>query len=144
MNDERMSMEEMAEEARRWTEGELPSEGLVDAPDAVPRVKESVSISIRLPRLMVEILKEFARRSGIGYQVLMKRWLDERIRQERTRFQQEQERLRRERERAQRPPTFRLASPTFLSQAAVFDASSITDLPIAEAKEGGADQTSPK
>jgi hypothetical protein len=28
---------------------------------------------------MVAILKEFARRSGIGYQVLMKKWLDERI-----------------------------------------------------------------
>jgi len=32
---------------------------------------------------MLEILKEFAGRSGNGYQVLMKRWLDERIRQER-------------------------------------------------------------
>ena len=128
MSDERMSAEEMAEEARRWAEGQLPPEGLVDTPDAVPRAKESVSISIRLPRLMVEVLKEFARRSGIGYQVLMKRWLDERIRKEREQLRQEQERLRRERERAQRPPTFKLASPTFISQAAVFDASVVSDL----------------
>jgi hypothetical protein len=144
MNDERMSAEEMAEEARRWAAGELPPGGLVDAPDAVPRAKESVSISIRLPRLMVEILKEFARRSGIGYQVLMKRWLDERIRQERKRLRQEQERLRRERERTQCPPTFRLASPTFLAQAAVFDASSVSDLAIAAVEEGEASRTPTK
>jgi hypothetical protein len=136
-----MSAEEMAEEARRWAEGELPPGGLVDDPDAVPRAKESVSISIRLPRLMVEVLKEFARRSGIGYQVLMKRWLDERIRQERERIRQEQERLRRERERAQRPPTIKLASPTFLSQVAAFDASGVSDLPVGPFDEQGASQT---
>jgi predicted DNA binding CopG/RHH family protein len=82
MNNERMTDAEMAEEARRWAEGELPAEKLVDAPDAVPRAKESVAISIRLPSQMVSILKEFARRAGIGYQVLMKRWLDDRIRRE--------------------------------------------------------------
>jgi hypothetical protein len=32
---------------------------------------------------MLTILKAFARREGIGYQVLMKRWLDERISEER-------------------------------------------------------------
>lgn len=93
MSDERMSAEEMAEEAQRWAEGKVPPGSLVDAPEAVPRAKESIAISIRLPRLMVELLKEFARRSGIGYQVLMKRWLDERIRQERERLRQEQERV---------------------------------------------------
>jgi predicted DNA binding CopG/RHH family protein len=48
-----------------------------------------VAISIRLPRQTVEIRKEFARRSGIDYQVLIKRWLDERIRQERERRRRE-------------------------------------------------------
>src|SRR5262245_37626061 len=128
MNDARMTPEEMAEEARRWIEGEPPPDGLVDAPEAVPRAKESVAISIRLPRQMVEILKEFARRLGIGYQVLMKRWLDERLRQEREHLRQEQERLRRLRERAQRPPTIKLASPTFVSEAAAFDARLVRDL----------------
>jgi hypothetical protein len=93
MTDERMSAEEMAEEARRWAKGEVLPGSLVDAPDAVPRAKESVSISIRLPRLMVEVIEEFARRSGIGYRVLIKHWLDERIRQERERLRQEQARL---------------------------------------------------
>ncbi len=54
------------------------------------RAKESMQISLRLPRQMIEILKEFARRAGIGYEVLVKRWLDERIRQERDRLRQEQ------------------------------------------------------
>jgi hypothetical protein len=131
-----MTAEEMAEEARRWAQGELPAGGLVDAPEAVPRAKESMQINIRLPCQMVEILKEFARRLGIGYQVLMKRWLDDRIRQERERLRQEQERLRRERERAQRPPIIKLASPTFVSQAAAFDASHVSDLAPAAAAEG--------
>lgn len=130
MSNPRMSAEEMAAEAKRWADGELPAEELVDAPDAVPRAKESMQINIRLPCQMVAILKEFAWRAGIGYQVLMKRWLDERIRQERERIRQEQERLRRERERAQRPPTFKLDSPTFISQVAVFDPSVVSDLTV--------------
>src|SRR5438552_248925 len=131
MTEKRMSNEELAEEARRWDAREVTPAGWEDAPDAVPRAKESTQINIRLPRQMVEILKEFARRSGIGYQVLMKRWLDERIRQERERFRHEQDRLRRERERAQRPPTIKLVSPIFVSQAAAFDASLVTDLAVA-------------
>lgn len=96
MSDKRMTDQEMAEEARRWAEGELPSERLEDAPDAVPRAKESVAISIRLPGPMIEILKEFAQRSGIGYQVLMKRWLDERIQRERQKRRREHARQQRE------------------------------------------------
>ena len=46
------------------------------------RAKASESISLRLPKPMLVILKEFARREGIGYQVLIKRWLDDRIRAE--------------------------------------------------------------
>jgi len=143
MNEARMSPEEMAEEARRWAEEEVPSGSLVEAPDAVPRAGESVSISIRLPRLMVEILKEFAHRSGIGYQVLMKRWLDERIRKERERIRQEQALLQRERERTQRPLTYKLKSPTFISQAAAFDASGVRDLPVAPSKEAGEEDRPP-
>src|SRR5262245_8616523 len=138
MTEKRMTDEELAEEARRWDQREVTPAGWEDAPEAVPRSKESVPISIRLPRQMVEILKEFARRAGIGYQVLMKRWLDERIREERERFRHEQERLRRERERAQRPPIIKLDSPTFFSQAAVFDANLVSNLSAGTATEGSA------
>ena len=129
MNDKRASDEELAEEARRWASGEMTPTGWEDTPEAIPRAKESMQINIRLPRQMVEILKKFASRSGIGYQVLMKRWLDERIQQERERLRQEQERQRREAERLRHPPTITLASPTFFSQAAGFDASGVSDLP---------------
>ena len=44
--------------------------------------KSSISISLRLPGQQLVILKEFARRRGIGYQTMMKEWLDDRIRQE--------------------------------------------------------------
>jgi predicted DNA binding CopG/RHH family protein len=133
MTEKRMSDDELAEEARRWDNRENTPTGWEEAPDAVPRAKESIQINIRLPRQMVTILKEFARRSGVGYQVLMKRWLDERIRQERARFRREQERLRRERERAQCPPIIKLAVPPFDSRAAVFGGGSVSDLPKAEA-----------
>jgi hypothetical protein len=96
MTEKRASNQELAEEARRWDQREIMPTDWEDAPDAVPRAKEAIQINIRLPRQMVEILKEFARRSDISYEVLIKRWLDERIRQEGKCFQQEQERLRRE------------------------------------------------
>ncbi|MBI2377092.1 MAG: toxin-antitoxin system HicB family antitoxin [Deltaproteobacteria bacterium] len=51
-------------------------------PEAIPRAEESTAISLRVPKRMLTILKEFARREGVGYQVLMKRWLDDRIRAE--------------------------------------------------------------
>jgi predicted DNA binding CopG/RHH family protein len=136
MTEKRMTDEELADEARRWDRREVTPAGWEDAPDAVPRAKQSMQINIRLPCQMVAVLKEFARRSGIGYQVLMKRWLDERIRQERERFRREQERTRRERERAQRPPTITLASPIFFSQAAAFDASGVSDVGTAPPAEG--------
>lgn len=82
MTDKRATDEELADEARRWDSGELTPAGWEDAPDAVPRAKASESISLRLPKAMLVVLKEFARQEGIGYQVLMKRWLDERIREE--------------------------------------------------------------
>jgi hypothetical protein len=143
MTEKRATDEQLAEEARRWDSREITPAGWVEAPDAVPHARESTQINIRLPRQMVEILKEFARRSDIGYQVLIKRWLNERIRQERDRIREEQERLRRQQERAQRPPTIKLSSPTILSEAAAFDASQVSDLPAAPAAAGGATSSTP-
>lgn len=51
--------------------------------DAVPMANASATISLRLPAPMLAILKEFARREGIGDQVLIKRWLSDRILHER-------------------------------------------------------------
>jgi hypothetical protein len=127
MNEQRPTDEELAEEALRWDSGELTPSGWTDAPEAVPRAKESVAISIRLPRRMVAILKEFASRSGIGYQVLMKRWLDDRIRQEHERVKAEIARARAE--EASRPSVIRLVSPTLFSQAASFDATGVAHPP---------------
>jgi len=45
-------------------------------------VSGSTPVTIRLPDQLVSILKEFARREGTGYQTLLKRWLDDRVRQE--------------------------------------------------------------
>ena len=85
MTERRMTDQELAEEARRWDSRELTPAGWEDATDAVPGAKASESISLRLPKPMLAILKEFAQREGIGYQVLLKRWLDDRIRAERER-----------------------------------------------------------
>ena len=54
-----------------------------DAPEAIPKAGASTAISLRIPTPMLAILKAFAEREGVGYQVLLKRWLDERIREER-------------------------------------------------------------
>jgi hypothetical protein len=113
MTEKRATDEELAQEARRWDSGEVTPAGWEDAPEAVPRAGESVAISLRMPRRMVEILKEFARRSGVGYQVLIKRWLDDRIRQERDRLREEA---------ARRQVTVRIVQPTFDRRAASFDA----------------------
>jgi len=83
MSKKRATDAQLAEEARRWDSGKLTPKGWVDSPDAVPRAKETVPISLRVPAPMLMILKEYARREGVGYQVLMKRWLDDRIRAER-------------------------------------------------------------
>ncbi len=82
MKTNKQKTDDLAREARLWDERELTPAGWRDAPEAVPAVKRSVPISIRLPQPMVVILKEFAQQAGIGYQVLMKQWLDDRIRQE--------------------------------------------------------------
>ena len=35
-----------------------------------------------MPKLALSIIKEFATRDGVGYQVLIKRWLEEKIAEE--------------------------------------------------------------
>ncbi len=74
--------EQLAREAKAWDEGTVATKGWKNAPDAVPQAKAATAISIRLPASMLEVLKAFAEREGVGYQVLMKRWLDERIKEE--------------------------------------------------------------
>ena len=80
---ERTPHEDLAREAADWDAGRRTPRGFEDAPDAVPRARESVPISLRMPKDMLEVLRTFAAREGVGYQVLIKRWLDDRIRSER-------------------------------------------------------------
>ena len=75
------SAKQLEREAREWDLRVSNPNEWEDAPEAIPRA--STSISLRMPAHMLSILKACARREGIGYQVLLKRWLDERIRQER-------------------------------------------------------------
>ena len=82
MTKKRATPKELAREAAAWADGTNTLEGWEDAPNAVPRHGESTTISIRMPKKMLAILREFAQRKGIGYQVLMKRWLEDRIREE--------------------------------------------------------------
>jgi hypothetical protein len=77
------SIEALAQEVREWEDGTRTLEGWVDAPEKIPNIGKSTLIDFRVPTDMLTILKEFARRERIGYQVLMKRWLDDRIREER-------------------------------------------------------------
>ena len=77
------SAEELEREAREWDQRLLTPGDWQDAPEAIPRVGTSTAISLRIPSQTLAILKAFARRERIGYQVLLKRWLDDRIREER-------------------------------------------------------------
>ncbi len=115
MNDKRLSEEELAREAESWDKREVIPSAWEDASDHVPRAAESVAVSIRLPKQMLALLKEFARRKGIGYQVLMKRWLDDRIRAE---YQQLQ---------SGKFP-MKLMNPIVTTQAAGFDPKGVSHL----------------
>jgi len=75
----RATDEELAEEARRWDEGEVDLGEWVDVPADLSMRDPSVSISLRLPYKMLAILKEFARRRGLPYQTMIKEWLRGRI-----------------------------------------------------------------
>jgi hypothetical protein len=85
------SPETLAREAREWDEGIATTEGWIDATELAPNASKSTAISLRVPTDMLTILKEFARRERIGYQVLMKRWLDDRIRDERDKLREKAE-----------------------------------------------------
>ena len=80
------SDEELATEAERWASRDLEPSEWMDAPEAVPRQGAATPISIRIPTRMLKIMKAFAKREGIGYQVLMKQWLDDRINEERAKL----------------------------------------------------------
>ena len=58
------------------------------------RSGKTVAVSVRLPERLIAILKELARREGIGYQTLMKRWLDDRVRDELVEMEQSQDAVR--------------------------------------------------
>lgn len=81
--------EDLEREARDWDLRVSDPRGWTGAPEAVPRVRSCASISLRIPVEMQTIIKAFAKREGVGYQVLMKRWLDDRIRQERDKLTQQ-------------------------------------------------------
>lgn len=78
--------DELAREVAAWESRARTPDELVDADDAIPRIGESQAISLRLPRAQLALLRAFAEREGIGYQVLIKRWLDDRLRAERERM----------------------------------------------------------
>jgi hypothetical protein len=78
----RAAAETRKREARDRQHGVLPPTDSHDTPEAVPRARALRSISLRVPEQMLIALKVMARREGVGYQVLLKRWLDDRIREE--------------------------------------------------------------
>jgi predicted DNA binding CopG/RHH family protein len=78
--------QELAREASDWDDRRRTPAGFVEDPSAVPRAPDATAISIRMPKALLVLLKKFAEREGIGYQVLIKRWLDDRVRAERDRM----------------------------------------------------------
>jgi predicted DNA binding CopG/RHH family protein len=76
----------LAAEASAWDSRRRSPAGFTDDEAAVPRAQEATAISIRIPSALLVLLKKFAEREGVGYQVLIKRWLDDRVRLERERL----------------------------------------------------------
>jgi hypothetical protein len=85
----RTSHAALAAEVKHIEGGGLATSRFVEAPEAVPRTNESQLISIRLPHRLLAILKRFAKEERVGYQVLLKQWLDDRVREEFVRLQQQ-------------------------------------------------------
>lgn len=94
----------LAKEASDWDARRRTPAGFEDAADAIPRAREATAISLRMPTALLTVLKKFAEREGIGYQVLIKRWLDDRVREERDRLR---------RSRSQATPRERSRAPEF-------------------------------
>lgn len=83
-----MNDEERAKEAARWTPKEPASTGWVDAPEAHPVPPEEIErFYIPLPKNLAYMLREFAGRAGLNEQVLVKQWLDDRVKVEREKLQ---------------------------------------------------------
>ncbi|MBF0441902.1 MAG: hypothetical protein HQK54_08370 [Oligoflexales bacterium] len=82
----RTSEKQLEKEAALWDERKIDPKTWEDSPESLPRHDETEAISIRIPKLMLAIIKEFAGREGIGYQALMKKWIDEKILEERNLF----------------------------------------------------------
>jgi predicted DNA binding CopG/RHH family protein len=74
--------DKLAAEAADWDARRITPSGFRDAPEAAPNASRSVAISLRIPAQLLELLKKCAARERIGYQVLIKRWLDDRLRDE--------------------------------------------------------------
>ncbi|HET7505385.1 MAG TPA: CopG family antitoxin [Kofleriaceae bacterium] len=85
----RTAHEVLAAEASDWAKRPGVPADFVEDEAAVPRAQEATAISIRIPRALLALLKKFAEREGVGYQVLIKRWLDDRLRMERERLREE-------------------------------------------------------
>jgi predicted DNA binding CopG/RHH family protein len=94
---------QLAEEAAAWDRGQYTPADFESADEAVPRAREATAISLRLPNAQLAVLKKFAEREGTGYQVLLKRWLDDRIRLERDRLRQASDATRSVRPRRRAP-----------------------------------------
>jgi predicted DNA binding CopG/RHH family protein len=77
------SAKTLEREARAWDSQAVTPRGWEKAPEAVPRARASTAISLRIPTPMLEAMKALAQREDVGYQVLIKRWLDDRLRKER-------------------------------------------------------------
>ena len=75
---------DLAQEASQWSDGTLTPEGWQDAPEAVPRTGESVILGIQLSNKLFEIIQEFAKRNGVNHQVLINRWLIDRVKVEKS------------------------------------------------------------
>jgi predicted DNA binding CopG/RHH family protein len=95
--------QDLAQEASDWDSRRRTPAGFVEEPSAVPRAQEATAISIRMPNALLVLLKKFAEREGIGYQVLIKRWLDDRVRVERDRMRANRADLRLSAERSRAP-----------------------------------------
>jgi predicted DNA binding CopG/RHH family protein len=84
----RASHATLSEEASEWDARRRDLTGFTDAETAVPRAQDATAISIRMPKALLALLKKFAEREGVGYQVLLKRWLEDRVRLERERLRE--------------------------------------------------------
>jgi predicted DNA binding CopG/RHH family protein len=76
----------LAVEASDWDNRRRDVSEFTDAETGVAREQEATAIGIRMPKALLALLKKFAEREGVGYQVLIKRWLDDRVRLERERL----------------------------------------------------------